>query len=116
MCIRDRFNLDKSNEDKMAIGFVQLLILLTAFIDWKIPLMWYAAMPTSLLAILRLRIWHEHVGTDKTHMIKATWWQRLLFLPHYAEYHHEHHEKPNVPYNKLKDIATGPRKKISEIH
>ena len=78
--------------------------------------MWYAAMPTSLLAISRLRIWHEHVGTDKTHMIKATWWQRLLFLPHYAEYHHEHHEKPNVPYNKLKDIATGPRKKISEIH
>ena len=61
-------------------------------------------------------VWHEHVGTDKTHMIKATWWQRLLFLPHYAEYHHEHHEKPNVPYNKLKDIATGPRKKISEIH
>ena len=111
-----KFNLDKSNEDELTIGFVQLLILLTAFIDWKIPLMWYAAMPTSLLAISRLRIWHEHVGTDKTHMIKATWWQRLLFLPHYAEYHHEHHEKPNVPYNKLKDIATGPRKKVSEIH
>ena len=51
-----KFNLDKSNEDKLAIGFVQLIILLTAFIDWKIPLMWYAAMPTSLLAISRLRI------------------------------------------------------------
>jgi len=52
----------------------------------------------------------------KTHKIKSNWWQRLLFLPHAAEYHHEHHEKPSIPYNKLKDIATGPRKKVSEIH
>ena len=111
-----KFNLDKSNEDKLAIGFVHLLILLTVFIDWRIPLMWYAALPTSLLACSRLRIWHEHIGTDKTHLIKANWWQRLLFLPHYAEYHHEHHEKPNVPYHQLKDIAEGNRKKISEIH
>jgi len=116
--IRDltKFSLHKTNDDKIAIGIVQLIIILTAFIDWRIPVMWNLAIPTSLLAISRLRIWHEHVGTDTTHMIKATWWQRLLFLPHYAEYHHEHHEKPNVPYNKLKDIATGPRKKVSEIH
>lgn len=111
-----KFNLNKTIEDEIGIGFAQLFIILTFLIDWRIPLMWYAAIPTSLLACSRLRIWYEHVGTDQTHMIKSTWWQRLLFLPHAAEYHHEHHTNPSVPYNKLKDIATGPRKKISQIH
>jgi len=111
-----KFNLPKSNRDKKVLIIVQLMICSLAIINPLIVFMWYIAMITSLLACSRLRIWHEHIGTDKTHLIKANWWQRLLFLPHAAEYHHEHHEKPSVPYNKLKDIATGPRKKVSEIH
>jgi len=111
-----KFTIKGTYFDQAAIEFTHLLIILTVFIDWRIPLMWYVAMVTSLLACSRLRIWHEHVGTIKTHLIEANWWQRLLFLPHAAEYHHEHHEKPSIPYNKLKDFASGPRKKISEIH
>ena len=111
-----KFQIKGTKIDEAWIEFTHMFIILSGLVDWRIPLMWYVSMGTSLLACSRLRIWHEHVGTDKTHLIKANWWQRLLFLPHYAEYHHEHHEKPNVPYNKLKDIATGPRKKVSEIH
>ena len=110
------FQLEKSERDKLWIGLSHLLIILSGFINIIIPIVWYLSMMSSLLACSRLRIWHEHVGTVKTHKIRASWWQKLLFLPHASAYHHEHHEKPGVPYNKLHTIASKDRKRVGEIH
>lgn len=93
-----------------------LFILSLGFISIWIPIIWFGAMTTGLLATSRLRIWHEHVGANHTHKIKPTLWSQLLFLPHGAAYHHEHHEHPSVPYHKLPKIAEKNRKKVSEIH
>lgn len=97
------------------IIFHSILFILGVLLSWKILVIFYGGLLTSFLACARLRVWFEHVGTSKTHKIKPSWWQKVLFLPHGAEYHHEHHEKPAVPYNKLKDIAENERRTICEI-
>lgn len=97
-------------------AIVHFLILSLGIACWQIPLIWYLSIISSGIAFARLRVWHEHVGTDKTHKISASWWQRILFLPHYAEYHHEHHEYPSVPYNLLHSIAEEDRVSVCDIH
>ena len=62
---------------------------------------WFLSVFLSNWAVFRLRIWTEHVGTDSTHRLKASWWQRWLFLPHNTWYHYEHHEWPWVPFYNL---------------
>lgn len=110
-------SISKTPNDLFWIIITHMVIISTGlFISWLIPLMWYLAMGTSLVACSRLRIWYEHVGTDSTHKIKPTWWQKLLFLPHNAAYHYEHHKHPAVPYHKLHMIGSAVRKKVSEIH
>lgn len=111
------FQLPKTNMDKLWIGSAHLcFILYGLFVDVTIIVVWYGAMLSSLLACSRLRIWHEHIGTNSTHKIKANWWQKLLFLPHNAEYHYEHHKKASVPYDKLPEIASKQRKRVTDIH
>ncbi|PCJ51917.1 MAG: hypothetical protein COA79_25095 [Planctomycetota bacterium] len=63
--------------------------------------LWYGALVTSYWMVFRLRIWSEHMGTSQTHRIKATFWQRWLFLPVNTWCHWEHHKYPNVPYYNL---------------
>jgi len=100
---------------KSIVVFHSLLILLACLVSLKILLFFYGGLLTGFLACARLRIWFEHVGTTETHKIKAKTWQRILFLPHYAEYHHEHHIKPAVPYHLLKKIADKERSTTCEI-
>ncbi|MGI9570621.1 MAG: fatty acid desaturase [Desulfobulbia bacterium] len=112
---KDR-SIPREEGDLKHILIVHALILCLGFVHWIIPVMWYLSIFTSMLACTRLRVWHEHIGTDSTHKISSVWWQRWIFLPHNAEYHHEHHEHPAVPYNQLPEIAEEDRKKVSEIH
>ena len=67
---------------------------------WIIPV-WFIAIFLPNWAVFRLRIWSEHVGTMDTHRLKASWWQRWLFLPHNTWYHYEHHKWPWVPFYNL---------------
>jgi fatty acid desaturase len=62
-----------------------------------IPLYWTIAFVTSYWAMFRQRALVEHLGTDKTHKLKANYLQRFLYLPHNTWYHYEHHIYPNVP-------------------
>lgn len=79
-------------------------------------LCWILGIATSLIATSRLRIWYEHVGANHTHKLDPTWWQCMLFLPHNAAYHWEHHQHSAVPYNKLPEIADKNRIKIKDVH
>lgn len=67
----------------------------------KFFLIWNVAMLTSFIAIFRLRMWSEHLGTVGVYRIKAKWWQAFLFLPHNTWYHFEHHAHRDVPFWNL---------------
>ena len=116
ICDIRHFQLEKSKRDKLWISITHAVIISLGLVDITIPIIWYLAMMSSLLACSRLRIWHEHVGTSQTHKISANWWQKLIFLPHHSVYHHEHHDKPGVPYNKLHTIASIKRRRVGDIH
>lgn len=78
----------------MNLSFILVCIY---FETWWILALWYGAIFTSFWAVFRMRVWTEHVGTEATHIISATWWQKLIFLPHNTWCHHEHHENTAVP-------------------
>jgi hypothetical protein len=68
---------------------------------WPVIALWFGALATSYWAFFHLRMWIEHVGTDGTHRVYLSWWQRLLFAPHNTWYHYEHHRWPSVPCHLL---------------
>ncbi len=63
---------------------------------WVLAL-WFFSYATSFWLTMRLRLWIEHVGSSSTHRVQLTWWQEILFCPHWISYHHEHHMFPTVP-------------------
>lgn len=76
-------------------------ITLVAFdLAWVIPV-WLYALLGPTWAFARLRLWSEHVGTEGTHRISASWWQRFFFLPHNTYCHYEHHLHGNVAWSNL---------------
>lgn len=83
------------------IGPIITLICSLALCWWLgclwIPALWFGSLWTTFFIVFRLRLWTEHVGTDGTHIITATWWQRFLFLPHNTWCHYEHHANAGVP-------------------
>jgi fatty acid desaturase len=62
-----------------------------------IVVIWHVAFLTSFWAFFRLRTYTEHWGTTGTHRFRARWWQRP-FWPHNTWAHHEHHERPDIPF------------------
>jgi len=80
------------------LGFWAIVTLTLGY--WPV-LLWYTALTTSFWASNRLRIWTEHQGTDDTHCVSATWWQRFLFLPHNIGWHCEHHARPDLAFYQL---------------
>ena len=72
------------------------VICLTTRQYWILAL-WYFSLCTSFWAYFRLRVWIEHVGTTETHRVALTWWQQVLFAPHWTALHYEHHRWPGVP-------------------
>lgn len=72
---------------------------------WWVPALWYASLSTAFWAVFRLRVWSEHIGTDSTWRLTATWWQRALFLPHNTWCHGEHHDNASVPCWALPTLA-----------
>jgi fatty acid desaturase len=68
---------------------------------WPILGTWVFAYLTSFWCVFRLRMWTEHVGTESTHCISASWWQRAIFLPHNTWLHDVHHVNVNIPCHYL---------------
>ncbi len=85
----------------------------------KVLFIWNLSMFTSFMAVFRLRMWIEHLGTSDTHRISATWWQEVLYLHMYAKGHWEHHRYPKVPFFNLpkvrKLIGGPPIRSVSEV-
>jgi fatty acid desaturase len=75
--------------------------------------LWWAAYLIPYQWISRIRQIGEHgampslAGDDvrlTTRTTLAAWWERLLFAPHFVNYHCEHHYVPTVPGYNLKAV------------
>ncbi len=58
---------------------------------------WLASLYSAYWAVFRIRMWTEHTGTTETHRVSASFWQKVIFLPHNTWCHYEHHRYPAVP-------------------
>ena len=68
---------------------------------WWVLALWFVSFVTSFWCVFRLRMLTEHVGTPTTHCLRASWWQRAVFLPHGTWLHDVHHANQNVPFHQL---------------
>lgn len=81
---------------KSLIVYATLVGILASLIGW-LALLWPASLPGLMLAHrLRARAEHDHInrpGFTHRHNQPALW-MRILYLPHYAWLHKEHHDDP----------------------
>ena len=82
------------------------LFLLIKHHHIEVFILWQLALFTTMWATFRVRIWTEHFGTQGTHRLWLSWWQRWLIAPHNTWYHWEHHKYPSVAYPDLPKIRT----------
>lgn len=90
--------------------------LLSTYLGPTPALLWFLSLSTSFWASNRLRIWTEHQGTDGTHRIEPTWWERFLFLPHGIWVHPEHHEDARIPFYRLPLVRKEKGIKVWELY
>lgn len=85
----------------------------------KVLFIWNLSMFTSFIAIFRVRMWVEHLGTPGTHCISATWWQEVLFLQINGGFHDVHHRFPRVPFYNLprvrRLVTTTPIQSVGDV-
>ncbi|CAM3811431.1 fatty acid desaturase family protein [Parendozoicomonas haliclonae] len=76
-------------------------------------LLWWGAYLIPFQTISRIRQIAEHgampeLSSDDVRMTTRTtlarWWERMLFAPHFVNYHCEHHFMPTVPGYHLKQL------------
>lgn len=89
--------------------FAQLMLftLLTLFATPWLYLFWVVALLTTFNFSIRIRAMAEHSMVEdtedtlrNTRTTYANWWEKILFAPHYVNYHVEHHLLMSVPpYN-----------------
>jgi len=121
--IPDLFRFSKSNKPKNMRGKLSLLLWWIAALGitiwgkyWLAFGLLVVSLHTSFWAIFALRIWTEHVGTGATHQIRASWWQKALFLPHNTWVHDVHHANVNIPfYNLERGRAFYPADKLLSV-
>ena len=94
LLIKPRSTLDIAGPLLMISSF--WLVCLFTGNGWILAL-WYFSICTSFWASFRMRVWIEHVGTRSTHRVHLSNWARIVFAPHGAGYHFEHHQWPSVP-------------------
>ena len=94
LVVKPRSTLDIAGPLLMISSF-WLVCLLTGN-AWILAL-WYFSIVTSFWACFRMRVWIEHVGTRSTHRVHTNSLARIVFAPHGAGYHFEHHQWPSVP-------------------
>lgn len=109
-----KFILPKNKQHLLPVVFIHLSFITTCCLleQYWVPALWYFSNCTSFWATMRMRIWTEHVGTNGTSRVGLRWWHRVLFSPHWTEYHYEHHAWPSVPcWNlpKLRNLIKEPR-------
>ena len=94
LIMKPRSILDMAGPLLMISSF-WLVCLLTGN-GWILAL-WYFSILTSFWACFRLRAWIEHVGTRSNNRVYLNYWANIVFGPHAAGYHFEHHQWPSVP-------------------
>jgi len=81
--------------------------LLSFFASPWLYLFWIVALLTTFNFSIRIRAMAEHSMVEdtedtlrNTRTTYANWWEKILFAPHYVNYHVEHHLLMSVPpYN-----------------
>lgn len=68
-----------------------------------VPIIWFGSLFTTFWAFIRYRTWTEHIGGEEgeTLIFDTNRIQQAIFFPHNIHLHHEHHEKPGIPFHKL---------------
>lgn len=84
----------------VVMAAIAIPLLVYAGLYW-VPLMWFAAMPTSFWAVFRVREFFEHTGTKGTHRYHIGPIGRFCFAPNYIWVHYEHHKWPFIPCFRL---------------
>src|SRR5262249_34876167 len=82
-------------------GSIVLLLAATGYL-WCLAV-WFISLNTIQWAVFRVRTWTEHsgLGMGQTHRLRATWWERFVFLPTNTWCHYEHHESAATPFYLL---------------
>jgi len=75
---------------------VAIAYFVSAGLAW-IPILWFAALPTSFWAVFRVREYFEHTGIDGTYRYHLGPVARFCFCPNYIWVHYEHHKWPFIP-------------------
>jgi fatty acid desaturase len=71
-----------------------------------LPFVWYGGLYTSSWAVLRWRIWFEHIGAANTHRVHFPWLARCIISPHNIWVHWEHHKYSSIPYWNLLKVRS----------
>ncbi len=106
-----------THQGSMSLASVAASILITNLIlftalyaanhPWLYLTHWFLPMATSLQVLLRIRGIAEHAGYEanpdqrQNSRTVTESIQTMIFAPHYAHYHLEHHIYPAVPYYNL---------------
>ncbi len=72
------------------------ILILTGY--WLVPLLWLFAMHSSFWAFFRMRIETEHNADP----VCIPWFVRWASHPHNIGLHDEHHERPGLPFWRLR--------------
>ena len=75
----------------MAVGGTAVLTGL-----WPLLILWVWCIPTSMWAVVRLRVYREHLGDELLVDYPVAWWERLLYAPHNVWKHRAHHENWHI--------------------
>lgn len=90
-----------------------MLIVLAAFGQAWLYLLWVAAFMTSHMLVTRIRQIAEHAAVPdqfspdtrmNTRTLYINWLERLLIAPHQVNYHLEHHLMASVPIYRLREL------------
>jgi fatty acid desaturase len=79
---------------------IATLLFVSADLAW-IPLLWFAALPTSFWAVFRVREFFEHTGIAGAYRYHLGPIGRFCFCPNFIWVHYEHHKWPFIPCYRL---------------
>ena len=98
---------------EMIFANIVLAVVVSLLMSPWVYLLWFAALMTSYMVVIRIRQVAEHGAVpdlfheDPRQHARTTipsWWERMLMAPNYVNYHLEHHFMASVPCYRLAEL------------
>jgi fatty acid desaturase len=81
----------------------------------RVAILWFGPYATVTQLLQKLRSFAEHALADAEPTLSCSWAPgvlgRLTIWPYNINYHREHHERPEVPWNRLPATRCGGRQR-----